>query len=358
MTDPQRPRRSAPDDSDIVRWLLGILAAFALIWFLRQTPMVTMPAIWALLVALAVWPVQRKVRDLVPGRFAWLGPTAAMAVVAAVLALFGFGLWIAGEQVVRLGQEIGPQLEAALDRSGLRPLLGVDQPAGEMLTGAGSNLLSAIGTASKVLAGIVLIFFLVLLMLTEAGEWDDKIAAATDGGERRWAEIAESVGQKFRIFFLTRLFLGTITALLYVGWLALFGIDYLLLWGLLTVLLNFIPTIGSIISGALPVALAVVQKDIGTAALIAAGLLVIEQVMGNFVDPKVMGRRLSLSPLVVLLALAFWSWVWGVPGAFLAAPVTVLIVIVFAHFKPLEPIALLFTRERSLEALEDYRRVD
>lgn len=337
--------------------LLGILTALAAAWTLREMPMVTMPAAWALLVALAVWPVSAGVAEAMPRPLRWLGPAAAMALVAAILFLFGLGLWLAGEQVVRLGAEIGPRLDEALARAGLPGFLS-DRPLADALERAGSQLTRALSTASKVLAGLVLIFFLILLMLTEAGEWDDKIAAATGGHERRWAEIGRSVGQKFRIFFFTRLFLGTVTALLYVGWLALFGVDYLLLWGLLAVLLNFIPTVGSIVAGAIPVLFVLVQRDFGTALLVGAGLLAIEQVMGNFVDPKVMGRRLSLSPLVVLLSLLFWSWVWGIPGAFLAAPMTVLIVIVFAHFEPLERIALLLTRERSLEALEEYRRVD
>ena len=353
----KRIRTDRSEGAGARQWLLAILAAFAMIWFLRQTPMVTMPAIWALLVALAVWPICARVASVMPGPLKWLGPAAAMLLVAAILVLFGFGLWIAGEQVIRLGSQIGPQLDEALARAGLGGFLG-ERPLSDALEQAGSQLTTALSTASKVLAGIVLIFFLILLMLTEAGEWDDKVAAATDGHERRWSEIGESVGQKFRIFFFTRLFLGAITALLYVGWLAVFGIDYLLLWGLLAVLLNFIPTVGSIIAGTLPVLFVLVQRDFTAALMIGAGLIAIEQVMGNFIDPKVMGRRLSLSPLVVLLSLLFWSWVWGIPGAFLAAPMTVLIVIIFAHFEPLERIALLFTRERSLKALEEYRRVD
>lgn len=335
--------------------LLAFIAVLATLWTLRAMPMVAIPLACALLVAMAVWPVSRAVRAAAPPRLGWLGSAAAMLAVAGVMAGFVLGLWLAGEQVVALARDIGPELDRTLRPTGLQSLLGSGQTMEAMLRQSGSSLLSAADAALKLAAGAVLVFFLILLMLTEAREWRDKLDSATGGGAR-WSEIAASVGAKFRIFFLTRLVLGSITALLYVAWLALFGIDYLLLWGLLTVLLNFIPTVGSIISGALPVALAVVQKDVGTAAVVAGGLLVIEQTMGNFVDPKVMGRQLSLSPLVVILSLLFWSWVWGPMGALLGAPLTVLVTIVLAHFEPLKPVALLFTRERSLEGLDDYRK--
>jgi AI-2 transport protein TqsA len=121
------------------------------------------------------------------------------------------------------------------------------------------------------------------------------------------------------------------------------------------VLLNFIPTVGSIIAGLLPVAYALVTKDPGTAAIVAGGLLVIEQVMGNFVDPLVLGRRIAVSPLVILVSLGFWTLVWGIPGAILAVPFTVLAILSMAHFEALKPAALLLTDRSSFEELEEFR---
>jgi AI-2 transport protein TqsA len=149
--------------------------------------------------------------------------------------------------------------------------------------------------------------------------------------------------------------IGLITAVLYVAWLAVFGVEYLLLWGILTVLLNFVPTVGSIISGTLPVIYVLITRDFGSAMLIGLGLLAIEQVMGNFVDPKLMGRRLSVSPLVVLVSLIFWSLVWGLPGAFLAVPLTVLVTTVMAHIERTRPAALMLTDCTTMEQLDEYR---
>lgn len=337
-------------------WMLAILSLLAVTWFLRSTPMVTMPIAAALLIALGVWPIARKVCEKVPDKLSWLGAAAAFLVVIAALAIFLTGLAFAAREVVQLLVDVAPQLERALSRFGLS--MPTDQAGLQSAVRSfSSQALAALDTTLTTAAVIILILFLVLLMLTETRNWHDKVDTVTGhGGHNRWEEIAASVGQKFRAFFLTRLILGVITAVLYVGWLAIFGVDYLLLWGILTILLNLIPTVGSLISGALPVLYAIVQRDVATAAIIAAGLLTIEQVMGNFVDPKVMGRRLAMSPLVVLASLLFWSWVWGIAGALLAVPLTVLVTMVCAHFDRLKPIALLLTTESNFEELERYRR--
>ncbi|MEE4288189.1 MAG: AI-2E family transporter, partial [Erythrobacter sp.] len=219
-----------------------------------------------------------------------------------------------------------------------------------------SGALSALGTTASMVAGLVLILFLMLLMLTEADNWRAKIDTLSRGeeGSPRWVAIGHSIGAKFRAYFTTRLLVGVISGALYTLFLLVAGVEYAVLWGLLTVLLNFVPTVGSIVSGLLPTAYVFLTRDLGTAALVGAGLLVIEQVMGNFVDPKLMGRRLAISPLVVLVTLVFWSLLWGLAGALLAVPLTVLAIVVMSHFDRFKPAALLLTDCEDLEALADY----
>ena len=336
-------------------WLLGGLLAIALIWFLRESMAVTMPLACALLLALAVWPVARAVRDRVPARLSWLGPTAALLVLVAVLALFLTGIGVAIDEIIELVRGLQPGARQRLDELGLGQIAQGSGSGG--LQSYSSQLLSAVGLTARAVIGILLVLFLALLLLGESRNWHSKIRTiSADGQQQNWAEIGASIGQKFRAYFVIRLILGAITAILYVAWIAVFGIDHLVLWGTLTVLLNFIPTVGSIVSAALPVAFAFIQKDAGTALILAAGLFVIEQVMGNFVDPKVTGRRLSVSPFVVLVSLTFWSWLWGIPGALLAVPLTVLLTMMLAHFDQLKRIALLLTSASNYEELDDYRR--
>ena len=348
-----QPAAAGDRRASIQLWFLGIIVALGLTWFLRSTASFTLPLACALLIALAAWPVCSRIRDAVPDKLRWLGTTAAMLIVVGLLSLFLLGMTLIGRQALKLAQDIRPELHQKLDGTFAGSIVGTGDQASKGLDFLAAHAMTALSTAWTVVAGVLLVLFLVLLMLSESRTWSAKIGTVSEGG-RDWAAMGRTVGQRFRTFFLTRLLLGSITAVLYVAYLALFGIDYLLIWGLLAVLLNFIPTIGSLIAGALPVIYAFVSKDPATAAAVAGGLLVIEQLMGNFVDPKLMGRQLSISPLVVLISLLFWAWIWGIAGAFLAVPLTVLVVIVFAHIDPLKPIALMLSNERSMEDLEEH----
>ena len=107
-------------------------------------------------------------------------------------------------------------------------------------------------------------------------------------------------------------------------WLLVLGIDFALLWGLLACLLNFVPTVGSIIAGVPAVLLALIQGGPGLAAATAAGYLATNLVMGNIIEPKVMGRGLGLSALVIFLSLIFWGWVFGPIGMLLSVPLTMI----------------------------------
>lgn len=335
--------------------MLGVIAFAAAFWLLGETMEILMPLVTALLLALGIWPLVRGISRRMPRGLKWLGPTVGMLVVLALVFAFLAGLGYAISQVYQLVGDIGPALESWLSSFGLSmPVLTGAQDADATMMDTARR---ALGLTASAITGIVLILFLMLLMLTEVETWHRKfIAISSRNTDRELREMGRSIGEKFRTYFNTRVVLGGLTALLYVGWLALWGVDYLLLWGLLAVLLNFIPTVGSIIAGLLPVAYALITRDPTTAAIIAGGLLLIEQVMGNLVDPLVLGKRIAVSPLVILISLGFWTILWGIPGAILAVPLTVLIILVLAQFENLKPVALLLTDRSSFAELEDFRQ--
>jgi AI-2 transport protein TqsA len=354
------PDRSSASVRPLNGWrsiLIGVIAFAAALWLLRETMAVTMPLATALLLALGVWPMVFAISSRMPRGLKWLGAAAGLLLLLALLLAFLAALGVAIGQVYALVGDIGPRLEIWLATLGMAPgtLSDLAQNGGGSMIDTARR---ALGLTAATLAGLVLILFLMLLMLTEAEAWHRKfIAISSRRTDRDLRALGRSVGEKFRTYFWTRVLLGGVTGALYAGWLALFGVDYLILWGLLAVLLNFIPTVGSIVAGLLPVAYALVTKDPGTATIVAAGLLAIEQVMGNLVDPLVLGRRVAVSPLVILVALGFWTIVWGIPGAILAVPLTVLIILAMAHFEALRPVALLLTDRSSYEELEEFRRV-
>ena len=105
-------------------------------------------------------------------------------------------------------------------------------------------------------------------------------------------------------------------------WLTVLGVDFPVLWGFLAFLLHFIPSVGSVIAAVPAVVLALIQLGGGSAALTAAGYIVIGMTLGNVVEPRVMGHRFGMSPLVVFLSLIFWGNLLGIAGALLCVPLT------------------------------------
>lgn len=212
---------------------------------------------------------------------------------------------------------------------------------------------TALSSAGQTISTLVLTVFLSLLMQLEAPVWREKIVI-TLGRERcRIAvEAVAAIAQQFRRYLVVSSVLGLITGALYIGWLSLFGVDLVLLWGFLAFLLNYVPVVGSVVAGALPVLLVVATQDAGTAMAVAAGLLMIEQVMGNFVAPHMQGKQLAISPLVVMIALLLWSWLWGAAGALLAAPMAVLIAITLNHADALRPFAIFMSDKSDRERFD------
>lgn len=333
-------------------WLVATLLGIAVLWLLQAAAAVFLPLAIAYFLAVSVLPVARAINGRLPRPMAWLGYTVAASIVVGFLLLFFAGIGVATGQVAANASQIVTQVQERLQQSPLTAGVA-SQGVPQIIERAGDYAGSLASGLGSTLAAMVVIFFLMLLMLLESADWRAKVGTVSrsDGG-RGWLEISQAVGEKFRRYFLARLALGSITGVLYAGWLAIFGTPLLLVWGILALLLNFIPTIGSLIAGILPVLFVFAQQDLQTAILVAAGLLVIEQVMGNYIDPKVTGRQLSLSPLVVLVSLLLWTWVWGIPGALIATPMTMLLAIVCAHFRTLQPAALLLSGETEMDALK------
>lgn len=199
---------------------------------------------------------------------------------------------------------------------------------------------SAAGTAVNALSAVFLVLLIVAFMLAEARGLPRKIRRALgdpNADLAEYAEVARQVWAYLGVKTVLSLFTGIVVAV----FLAIVGIDYPVLWGLLTVLLNFIPNIGSLIAAVPPILLALLTHDLGTAALVTGGYLVINNVIGNIIEPKVMGSKLGLSPLVVFLSLILWSWLWGPVGMLLSVPLTMVLKIMLENTEDLRWVAVL-----------------
>jgi len=161
--------------------------------------------------------------------------------------------------------------------------------------------------------------------------------------------ILGSISSQIGRFLVMQLLISLATGLCV--WLALMliGVDFPITWGATAFLLNFIPTLGSIVASIPPVLLAVVQfPTLWPAVVTLVSLFTIQMTIGNFIAPKILGDRLNLSPVVVLISLVFWGWLWGITGAILAVPIASTIKIVCENFEGLKPISMMMGSGRSL----------
>ena len=147
-------------------------------------------------------------------------------------------------------------------------------------------------------------------------------------------------------YMIIKTIIGLATGILIAFWLYILGVDYPILWGFLAFLLNYIPNLGSVVAAIPAVILAVIQLGFGSAVLVAAGYFAVNFVIGNIIEPRLMGRKLRLSTLVVFLSLIFWGGLLGLVGAILSIPLTMTLKFAFESNERTRWIAMLLGSEK------------
>lgn len=146
--------------------------------------------------------------------------------------------------------------------------------------------------------------------------------------EKTFKDITSQVQRYIATKFLVSLMTGVLAG--FILW--LFGVDFFIVWAVFTLLLNFIPNIGSAIAVILPALMTLVQyESLGYAILVTAILITIQTIIGNGLEPKIFGDRLGLNPLVILLSLLLWGYIWGIVGMFLSVPLTAVAKIIMSN---------------------------
>jgi predicted PurR-regulated permease PerM len=159
-------------------------------------------------------------------------------------------------------------------------------------------------------------------------------------------EIVKNINVQIMNYILIKTLMSAGTGILTGVACALFGIKFAVLWGFLAFLFNYIPYIGSPAAVVLPIILSVLQFPGSYLPVFAAlSLIVIQIIIGSYLDPEMMGNRFNLSPILIILSLFFWGYVWGLVGAFLAVPITAVIKIIAQNIEPLKPVAILMSKK-------------
>lgn len=346
------------------RFLIAVVLAIAAA---RWMAPFLVPTVFAIFLAVLFAPLDRRLCKVLPDKLRWVGQVVSLVILLVVIALFmgaiGYSATQLAEEVPRIAERLSERFPSMM------PGEGEEAPAPEGFPGSleeagaliGQWLVGAASTAAKATVSalgassvaLVLIVFMTLLFLGERPVWMKKVDAVFDeNGRQAWRTALNETIVRLRRFLAVRAVVGVINAGAYVAWLWVFDLRLLLVWGVLTFALNFIPNIGSVIAGVLPTLFAFAVLDPWTAFLVGAGLFLIEQVIGNLIDPKLQGRQIVMSPSVILVSLVFWSWLWGAPGAFLATPMTLTILVLTAHIPPLRPVALALSNQPDLGALD------
>lgn len=194
---------------------------------------------------------------------------------------------------------------------------------------------------------IIMIFLIFLLLEKPYFQNKLKLAFAESTG-RKVGEMIDHINHQVARYLTLKFFISLATGLAVWFSLSIIGMDFAVVWGALAFLLNFIPSIGSSFHMFITILMGVIQfyPSPGKIIAVAVSMISIQAVIGQFLDPRLQGHRLNLSPFVILFSLVFWGWIWGIVGMFLAVPITVIIQIVCQNIPGLRFIAVFVSSGR------------
>ena len=336
-----------------IRATLLFLSGMALVALLYLTRDLLAPFALAIFVWLIIDAFARWMDNLSPKFPYWLALTIAVLIVVGLMIGFIFVIVDTVGDVVKDADRYEARLAEIF--SWIADKTGQDNMSFATLNesfGITEKIQSGLGTFAATVQGVLSEFFLIALyvvfLFAAQSSFPKKMDDLFPDGERRVQ--AAKVGERIRTSIEKYLSVQTIISLMqtvvsYIGMTAL-GLDNALFWALVIFVLNYIPIVGGLAAVALPCLFALVQFDsLGTVAVLASVLFGAQFIIGNTIQPKMMGDSMNMSALVVILALSVWMALWGGVGAFLSAPLTVIIMIILAQFPTTRWIAVLLSAD-------------
>jgi len=328
--------------------MLALAAFIVVVAGMKAASPILVPFLLSLFLAVIAAPPMFWLRDR--GLPNWL----ALLAVVAVIVVVGIGLGaVVSRSIGDFSRDL-PLYQARLAEISTGLVNLIDRLGLEVSTENLRELLDpgrAMSLAAGVLAGLgsmltntFLILLTVTFMLLEAGGFAAKLHTAFPGPHGALSTFADVSASINRYVGLKSL-ISLVTAILVVIWLSILGVDYPLLWGLLAFFFNFVPNIGSIIAAVPAVLLAIVQLGASTALLTAGGYLAVNILLGSVLEPRLLGRTLGISPLIIFLSLVFWGWVLGPVGMLLSVPLTMIAQIILTSSERTQWIAIMMGPE-------------
>jgi predicted PurR-regulated permease PerM len=328
----------------------GLIVAAALVVViagLRAAGPILQPLLLATFIAILSFPLMDWLRRL--------GVRTGLAILATVIAdlvlLLVLGILISGavNEFLRTAPsyvdgltEKGRALAATLEERGVpvsewlvieqidpREFLDV---VGGILGGTVRGVFTLVSDVTLVAVGLIFVLYELVIL-------PDKLSKALSGAD--WTRHFVDIVREVQRYLGIKTAISAVTGVLIGSWVAFLGVDFPLLWGLAAFLLNYIPVLGPVIAAVPAVLVTLVQFGPARAIVLALGYLAVKVVIGDLIEPHLMGRRFGLSTAVVLVSLVFWGWVWGPLGMILSVPLTQTIKIAMEHSKDLQWVAVL-----------------
>lgn len=332
------------------RWLINLAALVIILAGIKSANTIIVTLLVAIFVALVSSPIalglQRRglptVLSVLLVLIMLLGIIAGLsAVVGGSVNAFREAIpTYEGRLIEQLGQltALGARYEVAIDEASLRAMIN---PNGAFQIF--SNLLAAVG---GLLTNGFLILLIVVFILMEAASMPDKVRVAFNRTDQApflaFTRFMSHLNKYMLIKTLVSALTGVIASI-FAAWL---GIDFPIVLGLIAFLLNYIPTLGSIIAAVPAVILAFIEFGLGTAGITILGYVAINVGLGNVLEPRLQGRGLGVSPMVIFLSLIFWGWMFGLVGILLAIPLTMTAKLAFEESPRYQWLAILLGPER------------
>ena len=214
-----------------------------------------------------------------------------------------------------------------------------------------SFLTSIASSLTSILASGGLILIYIGFLFLEQGHFTNKITAlvADPNKEQDANKIINRIRDDIQKYITIKVITSSLTGILSYIILRIADVDFAGVWGLLIFLLNFIPTVGSIIATIFPALIALAQSDGYTLFLVVLfGIGALQVCIGNILEPRLMGSSFNLSPIIILLNLALWGYIWGIPGMFLCVPFLIIVTIILSHFPQTRPMAIILSSDGRL----------
>lgn len=346
--------RPAPRGRPAWRVAVIIIAVVAGIAGLRAAGTILLPVMLAGFLVIVVQPVVGTlIRVKVPRV-----PAVLLTILLLAVVLFGMGAYL-GDALARF-TDLLPAYQAPLEarfaeaqawlvaRGVPTDRMQIDRLVdGSAIADSARSLLSAV---VAVISNLVMVVIVTAFALLESTGMAEKARAAFgDATAERLTLSVTTVQRYIGLKTLVSMVTGTLAGLLCL----VLGIDFPVVWGFLAFVLNFIPNVGSAVAAIPPVLLSIVQVEWPFTVALIAGYAAINVGLGSVLEPRLMGRRLGLSPLVVFLSLIFWGWVWGPVGMLISVPLTVVVKLFLEQNDQSRWLAILLGPGDEAEAIEE-----